>query len=268
LVVKADFVVVVGLPRSGTTLLTTLLDQHPDFGLYYEPWNASLGRRPAVPQTLDEFRALMQARFGGDLLAPGTTTGFKETTDNEGTTRWAVDAARALAQQCATRVIWIQRDPIHCLLSKLEGAKKWWGYDDAQMSRETFETFLIETRASYRILSELLQEIGGCKVCYEALAEDPGTTLSALMDLLGSEFDPAQLEFYETALDRTRIMGDPSLIESPAPVSLDAMRVRTREADAHRTLIEAVLARPRFAACMAEIEAGSGKQPLTPYFAP
>ncbi len=252
---RTEFVAIVGLPRSGTTLLTALLDQHREFCLYYEPWNASPGCRPVVSQTLDEFRVQMHERFGGVPASPLLTTGFKETTTNEGTMQWAVDTTRALSGTCVAKVIWIQRNPLHCLLSKLEGARRWWGHEDAKMSRAVFEGFLIDTQKSYETLGHLVREVGGMIVRYERLATDARLTMSELMSGLGAEFDSTQLDFHRGGVDPKKVMGDPSLIESPGPVSVDPTRARADEVDTHRVLIDAVLAEPRFTALMRDIEA-------------
>ncbi len=255
-------VVVLGLPRSGTTLLTTLLDRHSQFHLYYEPWNASPRARPVVPGTLEAFRSQMLDRFGGAPLSPGLVTGFKETTTNGETTRWALESARSLARNCATRVIWIQRDPIHCLLSKLEGARRWWGHGDAVLSRETLEAFLEDARASHEHLAALVSDVGGVWVGYEALALDPAGTLGELMRQLGFELEAGQLSFYSEPIDRERVMGDPSLIESPRPVSAEAVERRRLEACENATLIEAVLDEPHNAALMKEIESRLTTRPV------
>lgn len=262
---------IVGLPRSGTTLLTTLLDRHPAFCLYYEPWNASARRRPPVPASLVEFRDWMHGRFGGSKPGESLITGFKETTTNQGTIDWAVSSASALSKDCAVKVIWIQREPIHCLLSKVEGAKKWWGHDDAKMTREALEQFLRDAREQCRRLDRLVREVGGLLVRYESLASEPVETLSLLMESLGVEFDPVQLAFHRQEIDREKVMGDPGLIESPSPVSMASTERRRAEAERHRALIDSVLADPEFASMLEDLEAFAPQRavtPIRPYFEP
>lgn len=260
--------VILGLPRSGTTLLTTLLDRHSRIHLYYEPWNASPNERPAVSSTLDGFRAQMRRRFGGPPLAAGTITGFKETTTHAGTTRWALDSARALARENPTEVIWIQREPLHCLLSKLEGARRWWGHDDARLDEATLSGFLRETRDAYRELAALVREGSGTVVPYETLARAPAKTLAALMERLQLDLEPAQLSYHEGPIDRGRVMGDPSLIESPRPVGDAAIEKREAEVSAHRSLIDTALAQPQNAAAWKAIEVHRAGGPGLVHFDP
>ena len=62
------FLGVVGLPRSGTTLLTALLDAHPAIALYYEPFNASKKSRVPVPSDLRHFCEVMEGHFREGML--------------------------------------------------------------------------------------------------------------------------------------------------------------------------------------------------------
>lgn len=255
--VREKFIAIVGLPRSGTTLLTALLDRHPSFCLYYEPWNASPKNRPPIPNDLATFRACMEARFGAEATIGRSILGFKETTTNSATTGWAVGTVDALSQACDVRVVWIQRDPIHCLLSKIEGAKKWWGYPDAEFSKASLEQFLLETKESYEVLGGLLRRHRGLVVRYEELAKNPVDTLTDLMTALGETLEPAQLEYYKFESGRharAKIMGDPALIENPAPVTRASIERREREVQEHLHLIKEVYAQPRFANLVAEFD--------------
>jgi hypothetical protein len=254
---RERFAAVLGLPRSGTTLLTALLDEHPALCLYFEPFNASPKNRPPVANSADEFRSWMKRRFA--IAAPKTANviGFKETTTNADTTRWALDTVSRLSATCDVTVIWIQRDPIHCLLSKLEGARKWWGYPDAHLSRESLESFLLDTQKSYDDIEALLTNHGGWVVRYEALVRDPSAILETLMPAVGEKFDPVQLGYHSRQLPaelRRKVMGDPGLIESPSAVSVDAFEARTREAASHSALIDTVRSQPRFAALVERFE--------------
>ena len=255
------FVAVIGLPRSGTTLLTALLDRHSSLCLYYEPWNASPNARPPVPKDIAEFRACMAARFGDAAHAKGTITGFKETTTNVGTTAWAVDAIDSLSQTCDLTPIWIQRDPIHCLLSKVEGAKKWWGYPDAKFSKEVLEKFLTETENSYDILRALMRRHGGLAVRYEALVRNPADVLTLVMKSLDKPFELSQLDYYKSNSEAglgKKVMGDPGLIEKPPQVNDDSIARRDREALQYRSVIRDVFDQPRFEALVSQFERFAG----------
>ncbi|MEB2343608.1 MAG: sulfotransferase [Deltaproteobacteria bacterium] len=240
------FVAVVGLPRSGTTVLTALLDAHPRVCLYYEPWNASRKNPPPVPEDLDALLGWLAARF---RFAPDPDTrivGFKETTILPDSTRWAVETVDRIAARCPTSVVWIYRDPILCLLSKIEGARKWWSNPDARFSEEVLVAYLREAGPALRALQALAERHGGWLVQYEALAREPGRLLPVLMTGLGTSFDPDQLEYHRAGPQPHRVMGDVEVARAPAPVTAEREAVRRREADALAPIVGRVLGRPEF----------------------
>jgi hypothetical protein len=240
------FVAVVGLPRSGTTVLTALLDAHPRLCLYYEPWNASRKDPPPVPADLDALLGWLAARFGFAPDPQARVVGLKETTILPGSTRWAVATVDRIAAQHPTSVIWIHRDPILCLLSKLDGARKWWGNPDARFSEARLVAYLRETGPALQALRALAERHRGQLVRYEALACTPGRLLPALMAGLGTSFDPVQLGYHRAGPQPQRVMGDVEVARAPAPVTAERESARRKEAEAHQPIIERVLARPEF----------------------
>jgi len=241
------FVGIVGLPRSGTTVLTALLDAHPDFCLYYEPWNASRKEPPPVPESLCAFEASMESRFGEGIPAGVRVVGFKETTTNDDTIGWTIATLDRMAAEVPTRVVWIYRDLVHCYLSKIEGARKWWGWPDARVSRESFESYLYDAMQRIRDVSALVSRHGGAIVRYEALGNDPGAVLEALMACLGERYLPEQLDYYQEGARPERVMGDPEVARAPRPVSSDMTSRREHESESHGALFDESLALPRFA---------------------
>jgi hypothetical protein len=242
------FVAIVGLPRSGTTLLAALLDAHPRVCLYYEPWNASPKGRPPVLATPDAFAKWMGRRFHIRIGPRERVTGFKETTILPDSTAWATATIDAIARVCPMHVVWIFRDPMLCLLSKIEGARKWWGYPDSAVTRDSVLGYLRETEASLRALESVATRHRGLLVRYESLVADPVATLTDLMSGIGEAFDPAQLEYHLAGPQPHKVMGDPEVASQPAPISAERERRRSAEAEQHRALFELVqAAHPEFA---------------------
>ena len=245
------FLGLVGFPRSGTTVLTALLDAHDDVCMYYEPWNASPQQRPNPPATVGDFRALMERRFGFSA-AGAPLVGFKETVTYSESREFAVRTIDNVARETPTSVVWIFRDPIHCFLSKLDGARKWWGRPDAGFSRAALEQYLRESGPHLAALQDLVGRHGGTIVSYEALASRPEETLRALMHALDLPFCAAQLDYYKAGAHPERVMGDPDVRERPSPVSRAASERRAHEAGSHRDVIEDVLSAPEFAGFQSE----------------
>jgi hypothetical protein len=242
---RTRFLGLVGFPRSGTTVLAALLDAHDDVCMYYEPWNASAEQRPAPPESLAAFREQMEQRFGFGTEG-ASVVGFKETVTYTESREYAVRTIDNVAREAPVHVVWIFRDPIHCLFSKLEGARKWWGNPEAHFSREVLERYMRESRPHLEALTDLVGRQGGVIVSYAALAKTPEETLRGLMDELGLVFDSAQLDYYKAGARPGVVMGDPDVRERPAPVSSDSRVRREREAAEHRTVIDKVMADPEF----------------------
>jgi hypothetical protein len=241
------FVAVVGLPRSGTTVLTALLDAHPALCLYYEPWNASRKCPPPVAPDLATLLAWLARRFGFAPDPGARVVGFKETSIAPGSTRWAVETVDRIAAQRPTSVVWIHRDPILCFLSKLEGARKWWGHPDARFSEEGLVSFLGEAGPALAALRALAERHAGWLVRYEALVEAPERVLPVLMEGLGASFDPAQLDYHRAGPQPHKVMGDVEVARAPAPLTAAREAARQQEAAALRPVVDAVLARPELA---------------------
>jgi len=240
-------VALVGLPRSGTTVLTALLDAHPRFCLYYEPWNASRKRPPPVPQSLDALLAWLTERFG---FAPGPAArvvGFKETTILPDSMHWAIETVDQLARERPVHVVWLYRDPVLCLLSRIEGARKWWGHPEARFSEEGLLAYLREAGPTLRALRALAARHRGLGVRYDALVRAPERVLPELMAALGERFEPDQLEYHRAGPQPHKVMGDVEVARAPAPLDAAREAARRAEAEALRPVLDAVLAATEFA---------------------
>ncbi len=237
------FVVVTGLPRSGTTVLAAQLDAHSQLELFFEPYNAHKNAPPAIAESVSQFRKQMTALYGlrprGELRA----TGFKETTISAESVAWMEAAASAAARECPVSVIWIVRDPVHVALSLIDGARKWWGHENMRFDAESFTKFLQGAERSLAKLRPFFERCGGGLVSYEALAEEPEALLAQLMPVLGMRFEPRQLQYHEAGSQERKVMGDLGVAREPRPMNAESIRQRDAEALELRGEIEPVLAR-------------------------
>jgi len=239
------FVALVGFPRSGTTVLTALLDAHSEVTMYYEPWNASPKRRPTAPESLASFLSSMGARFG----APERETryvGFKETVTYGESRDFAMETIDNVARETPTDVLWIFRDPVHCFFSKLDGARKWWGEPEAEFSESGLVRYLRECGPHLAALLDVTKRHRGTIVGYEALVSRPEETLGALMKALDLEREASQLDYYKAGPHPDKVMGDPNVALRPRPLSRTSITRRRREVERHRTVIEAALSAGEF----------------------
>jgi hypothetical protein len=237
------FVVVTGLPRSGTTVLAAQLDAHSQLELFFEPFNAHKANPPAIAESAAQFRSQMAKLYGlrprGDVRA----TGFKETTISAESIDWMERAAAAAARELPVSVIWIVRDPVHVALSLVDGARKWWGHTEMRFDAQSFTKFLQGSERSLAKLTPFFQRHGGAIVSYEALAEAPERELARLMPVLGLAFEPGQLDYHSRGNQERKVMGDLGVAREPKPMNADSIRQRDAEAAELRAEIDPVLAR-------------------------
>ena len=242
-----EMLVILGLPRSGTTLLTALLDAHSKVGLYYEPWNAFPKRpRPAVPPDLHEFVSSMEDRFRIALPAETQIVGFKETSTHMEAIEWSEATLDSLSRQVPCRLIWILRNPIHCYLSRVQGAREWWGVPEAEVSERSFVSFLHQIGPAISELTRMTQKYPSTLVHYEKLVTDPFSEIEKAMRPMGLQAEQSQLDYYSARDISKKVMGDPSLKSAPKAVSSEASRNRAIEAEAYENLFSRVLSRPVF----------------------
>ncbi len=237
------FVVVTGLPRSGTTVLAAQLDAHSELELFFEPYNAHKNAPPAIAESVLRFREQMAALYGLRRRGAVRATGFKETTISPESIAWMEAAAAAAARECPVHVVWIVRDPVHVALSLVDGARKWWGHQDMRFDAESFTRFLQGSERSLARLCPFFERYGGSLISYEALAEEPEALLARLMPELGLRFEARQLHYHEVGNQERKVMGDLGVARQPQPMNAESIRLRDREAEELRGEIEPVLAR-------------------------
>ncbi|HXE44423.1 MAG TPA: sulfotransferase [Conexibacter sp.] len=215
---------IVGVPRSGTTLLRLMLDAHPQLAIppetgFGEVLDSLVARAAGPDELLDAIRALatwpdlafdeaaLRARLAAVRpwsLGDGLRTIFAAYAERHGKPRWGDKTPShsrhmtVLASELPElRFVHIVRDGRDVALSVrglpiapagIEAIARDW--------RDRIET---ARRQGARVRHYR-------EVCYERLVADPETELRALCDYLRLDFDPAMLQAHEHAAARHREM--------------------------------------------------------------
>ena len=214
----------ISMPRAGSTLLETMLDQHPDIEAVGElPYVRALvrsalelhtRRRPVtVPQMVLEMTPEETRAFGEDYMN-------RASLHWKGRPHYFVDKMpmnwteipfiwRTLPQ---ARFIEIRRNPMDCCFSNYTH----------YFSRAHSASFSLEAvgRAyvdKIRLMEHLHSVAPGLvhSIRYEELIEEPEPILRATLDYLGLEWDPAVLKFYES----DRVVRTPSVEQVHQPLN-------------------------------------------------
>jgi protein-tyrosine sulfotransferase len=235
---SADPVFIVGVPRSGTTLLRVMLDSHaniacgPEFSILTDnvariwgrqwpsieslSWDVSLkifGNFKFTEADVDRFAA----RFVDDVFSAYAVRRNKQ--------RWAIKVPR-LVEKLAyvarlfphASVIHIVRDGRDVVASSLEQCRKrpdWYpDYDAAGFARD-WVSMIAQARRDAGALRAYRE------VHYEALVSEPRSTLEGLLCFLGESWDGAVLRHHEVQHDYGA--GELSTEQVKQPLSAEAV---------------------------------------------
>ncbi len=206
-----------GQPRSGTTLLASMLGAHPRINAIFEPWNMArnLNRTQLATQAagLDDFLQSFEVKMSPeqDVLLVKETTAYPTYADNLGSLLASLPAA------VAPGLIIIVRNPIHVYLSEIEARRKWWGADELAVSAQTFDSWARRTLDSIVALKRLAERFDGVVIAYEKLTKSP-ESVGKLLRFFGLRLRQEQID-YQHHIGHLRVAGDLGVEKDPQPVS-------------------------------------------------
>ena len=229
-----EIVFIVGLPRSGSTLVEQILASHPDVAAGGELGALSIvlesesrRRGAAIEAWAPQATAQDWARLGSDYLArtaPLRTARPRSTDKRPGNWRHLGAIRRMLP---GARIVACRRDPVEtalgCFVRLFAPRTQRFSYDldDIASYWRSFDTAVRHVRARD---GDALHEQHA-----EALVVDPDAGIRALLAACGLSFDPACLRFQETG----RAVATQSAVQVR-----EGLRAGTRRAACYREHIE------------------------------
>ena len=217
-----------GVPRSGTTLLRTLLDSHPSIACGPEtPWLG--GHQPRSVMELVRFLTEDKHGYCASYGRPreaviGAARGFVSElmegyARSKGKERWAektpdnvlyVDFLLELFPEA--KVLWLVRDGLDVALStsvvseERKGISKFleeslsFGPGVPAVAITPFNA-LLRWRHWNKLLARSLRGREHLKISYERLVSEPGATVEQVCEFVGEPFEPGMLEYAKTQHD-------------------------------------------------------------------
>jgi hypothetical protein len=205
------FVCLLGLPRSGTTIATAIIDAHSAVEMFYEPWNSSRKSPPPIFENPLDFIKTMREKFGSRPRPDVSAVGFKETATHYKSLEWSKLTLEAMNKHCQCQLIIVIREPIHAYLSKIEGAKKYWGHHDFTATEDRYKDFVRQAMDAYDFMNRLSSIYNTIIFDYDALILSPEYVVTKIMNFMNLKFENEQLN-YNDAIQLAKIMGDPEFI--------------------------------------------------------
>jgi SAM-dependent methyltransferase len=218
-------VALLGLARSGTTLLCSILGVHSTIEAVYEPFNANKDRELPAQICIDRFFA----EFPTPMHNKDTLL-IKETATRIAFLDRTAALLRSVEPPLQTDLILLLRNPFHAFLSNLEAQKKWWG-GPHELSAEALQGWAHHNVPALAGLLQLAREFNAIVVSYESLVADKERVVAALMHQLDLDAQQPQLKF-EEHVDKGRVRGDVTIATEPFPVSDERVKQRAAELEA------------------------------------
>ncbi len=220
-----DAILIVSIPRSGSTLVEHILASHPDVEGANEIKDLkqivdaeTLRRHSAFPLWVPDASAQDWNRLGREYLA--RTARWRKTkprfTDKSLVSWYLVGAS--LAMLPAARVVVVRRDPVETCLGCFRQC-----FSEASgfaCSLDELADYCIDFLRLTRFWSNKYPD-RVFDLQYEALVADPDFEIRRLLDFCGLRFDPACLNFHKTM--RT-VQSAPSAAQVRQPIRRDTAR--------------------------------------------
>jgi SAM-dependent methyltransferase len=212
----------IALPRSGTTLITSVFSVHSKFVAVFEPWNSTREFQKLIPTLDDLSKHAHLPDLTGKILFVKETAAQHEYVNNLG------QLLESVPNFVPKHVLFALRSPAQTFLSEVSRRKEWWGAD-VFVDREAFKNWVAKSRVALRLIIQFARQYNGTVIALGSFAAHPEKVLEKLGQRIGVAVEPTQLE-YEKHIDIKIIRGDRNISTAPTPI--DASKVNFRDEDA------------------------------------
>jgi hypothetical protein len=178
------FLLIIGLPRSGTTILTAMIDSHPEVELFYEPFIHVPNSYKISDPNL--FVKTLGSSFKISLNPKTKIFGIKEVVMLNNIKK--IDGLlENFSKTIQISLVWIVRNPINTSISLIEKI-------GGSSSKHVVSMMVNSADRSFKELKSLTQKYRGLTVSYEALVENPEFLMGKIMNFLDLDFQEKQYD--------------------------------------------------------------------------
>jgi len=206
-VLPEKLIVVLGIPRSGLTMMTALLGGNCDATTWFLPYST---RPQDSKEPFKDFASLKKAyseTFPNEDPMKNTVVISESTADHNNIELIIQSLSNLEEKGVQTRIIWMVRDIHHTYVSQMETAFKYWGGTEPVYNKETYSGYVDFVKNSYLKLVESVYAFDTALVEYESFLKSPEANLKSIYDWIGIKCNPFDdnLRF-----ESKHVAGDPS----------------------------------------------------------
>lgn len=211
-----SFILLIGPPRSGTTLIANTFMSHSTVSGVMEPYQRRRKRDDTGSTDLDAFVTENKVTS----LATRPHLAVKETTTRLANVDLSLDLMQAAAaRDIYTGLVLILRCPFSAYLSQVEASKEMWGEKKLiEASKQTFRRWARGQKESLKKLTDHARAQHYRIIGYEAFCANPGPEMARLMALIPERLESGQMSF--TPPDSVIAGGDPKTREKSGKIEL------------------------------------------------
>jgi len=200
-------VAVIGQPRSGLTLLTTLLGVQDKTTSWFLPYSTRKGHGITAFENEEDFKQKFVEVFPDQAVQKNIVLS-ESSADPEALMFLRESLLNFERQGIEVEVIWNMRDLKESYLSQIDTAYKYWNADNKDITLDSLEKYLDFAGKSFRQIFEYFYRFQPKIIAYDYVINEP---LSFLNDMFGDEisvFIPNREDISQLC-----IAGDPSFLE-------------------------------------------------------
>lgn len=220
-----NIVLVLGFPRSGTTMLTRAIGNHSKVDTLMEPYQV---RRDAGFSSDDVRLVASECRVKID---PARSILLKETFQRIPNVQHSfalLDRAARAGVNCGT--VLILRSPVEAFLSQVEAAATLWKRkSEMSVTPRDVEIYWRKMRGAFAVFFANVFRYTHRVILYDRFIGNAVTETSRIMAAIGYHFEPAQLEFGGETETRKIAGGDPKTYAPGRTVKTDSRTDRSKE---------------------------------------
>jgi len=203
---KKQLTLVLGIPRSGITLLTALLGSHDKITEWFMPYST---RKNFGIEKFTEFDVIKQEYFKAFPQEKEFLNNvlISESTSDENTVKWLKESFDNLKEEADIKIIWIKRDLNNAYVSFIEAAREFWGANGLEIDESSYKNFIDMAKRSYKQIAEFIYNYDNIIVEYKELINNPHKTLKKLMNFINLDFKEEQITAYRGRIKDYKVAG-------------------------------------------------------------